>query len=149
MMLKFEPDRLNKIVDVQLSQLEDRTKQGIRRFWFAMGKTLLKSLSEAVKKKPRTGRVYLTRRNGRRGRHVASKPGESPANNTGNYLKGAGFQLRGTTEMLFGVDATYAGFLENGTSKMKARPGLANAVNESEGENLGTAADMIERELIK
>jgi len=146
-MLRLEIDRRNRQAEVRLDEIQDRTRRGIRRFWFALGKTLLKSLTEAVRKKPRSGKTYITRRGGRRRRHVASRAGESPANDTGNYLRGAGFQLRGTSEMLFGVDALYAGFLENGTSKMESRPGLANAVSSTEGESIGDAVDMIEREL--
>lgn len=148
-MLKLDVDRGNKRVLTQLAQSDDATRRGIRQFWFALGKTLLKSFNRAVLQKPRSGRVYLTRKNGRTRRHVASRPGESPANLTGTYRKSADYQLRGANEMLFGVDAPYGAFLENGTRRMKARPGLGNAVAQTEGESIATAASLIERELHK
>ncbi len=145
MMLKLEIDKNNKRVMVQLSELDDRSRAGIRLFFAAFGKSLLKSFNKAVLKKPRSGRVYKIRKR----RHVASKAGESPANRTGNYRKSAGYQLRGASEMLFGATAEYAGFLENGTSKMDSRPGLGNAVSETEGESLQDAHAFIKRELLK
>jgi len=147
-MPEFIEDRANKRVYAQLDTLEDRTRRGIRQFWFILGKSLLKSFNSAVLKKPRSGRVYRSRiRGGSRRRHIASQPGESPANRSGFYRKSAGYQIRGSKEMLFGAAAPYAGFLENGTSKMRPRPGLGNAVAATEGESLINAANSIEREL--
>lgn len=149
MMFKFEAERNNKQVFAQIDQLEDRTRRGIRQFWFLLGKSLLKSFSTAVLQKPRSGRVYKIRRGRTRRRHVASQPGETPANISGDYRRSADFQLRGANEMLFGAEAPYAGFLENGTSKMAARPGLGNAVKDTEGESLIDAANSVERELLR
>lgn len=149
MMLKLEADHNNKQVNAQINELEDRTRRGIRQFWFTLGKSLLKSFNEAVLEKPRGGRVYRVRRGKSRRRHVASQPGESPANLSGDYRRSAGYQIRGTQEMEFGATADYAGFLENGTSKMRARPGLGNAVKANEGESRNDAADSVERELTK
>lgn len=148
-MLRFVSDHDNKQVFAQLDELDVRTRQGIRRFWFALGKSLLKSFNREVLRKPRHGRVYKVRRGKVRRRHTASLPGETPANLSGTYRKAAGYQLRGTMEMQFGDTAEYAGFLENGTSKMAARPGLGNAVKETEGESLQDAATLIERELVR
>ncbi len=148
-MLDFVGDRSNKKVFLQIDRLEDRTRRGIRQFWFILGKSLLKSFNAAVLQKPRSGRVYRIRRGKTRRRHIASRPGESPANISGNYRRSAGFQIRGANEMQFGAGAEYAGFLENGTSKMAARPGLGNAVKDTEGESLIDAANSVERELLK
>lgn len=145
-MLNFQADHSNKRVYAHLDASDDNTRRGIRQFWFALGKALLKSFNAAVLAKPRAGRVYRSKR-GRK--HVASLPGESPANRTGNYRKAAGFQIRGAMEMQFGDSAEYAGFLENGTSRMRARPGLGNAVSSVEGESIATASALIERELTR
>lgn len=146
-MLSFTQDPANKKVFVQLSEIDDRSRMGIRRFWFSLGKTLTKSFNREVLRKPRSGKVYKVRRGRSTRKHTASSPGETAANLSGNYRKAIGYQLRGSSEMNFGNDAEYAGFLENGTSKMKARPGLKNAVNETEGEALSSAAHLVEREL--
>lgn len=148
-MLEFKADHNNKKVFAQLDDADDRTRRGIRQFWFALGKSLLKSFNAAVLKKPRSGRVYKIRRGKTRRRHTASKPGETPANISGNYRKSAGYRIRGAMEMQFGDSAEYAGFLENGTSKMEARPGLGNAVRDTEGESLADASTLIERELTR
>lgn len=147
MMLDLQSDRANQQVFAQLNGLEDRTRRGVRRFWFALGKSLLKSFNAEVLRKPKSGRVYKIRRGKVRRRHVASAPGESPANLSGNYRKSAGYQIRGMMEMQFGAEAEYAGFLENGTSRMRARPGLGNAVRDTQGEAQLDAATLIEREL--
>lgn len=148
-MLKFESDHYNKEVFVKLSEIDDRTRRGQRQFWFALGKSLLKSFNAAVLAKPRNGRIYKIRRGRTTRKHVASQPGESPANLSGTYRKSAGYQIRGASEMLFGARAGYSGFLENGTRKMEPRPGLGNAVKETEGESLQDAAMLIERELTR
>ena len=148
-MLRFESDRRNKQVFTQLDELDDRTRMGIRRFWFALGKSLSKSFNKSVMEKPRTGRVYKVRRGRVTRKHTASSPGETAANLSGNYRKSIGYQLRGAMEMQFGNSAEYAGFLENGTSKMAERPGLSNAVAATEGESLQDASTLIERELYK
>ncbi len=149
MMLSFQSDPINKRVFVQLSEIDDRSRRGIRQFWFALGKSLSKSFNAAVLKKPRGGRVYRIRRGKTSRRHTASQPGETPANISGTYRKGIGYQIRGAMEMQFGNSAEYAGFLENGTSKMAARPGLRNAVRDTEGESLQDASSLIERELTR
>ena len=148
-MLDFKADHRNKQVFAQLDDLDDRTRRGIRQFWFALGKSLLKSFNAAVLKKPRSGRVYKIRRGSTRRRHVASQPGETPANISGNYRKSGGYQIRGAMEMQFGNSADYAGFLENGTLKMEERPGLGNSVRDTEGESLQDASTLIERELLR
>lgn len=146
-MLSFEEDHTNKQVTAQLNSLDDRTRRGIRQFWFILGKSLLKSFNAEVLRKPRSGRVYKIKRGKTRRKHTASEPGETPANISGNYRKAAGYQIQGSSQMTFGNAAEYAGFLENGTSKMEARPGLGNAVRDTEGEAQIDAANSIEREL--
>ena len=148
-MPRLVSDKSNKRVDTQLNDLNDLTRRGIRRFWFALGKTLTKSFNQAVLAKPRAGRVYKVRRGKTTRRHVASRPGETPANLSGNYRKSIGYQIRGTMEMQFGNSAEYAGFLENGTSRMAERPGLGNAVDDTEGEALQDASNILERELTR
>ena len=142
-------DKNNKQVFTQLNDLNDLTRRGIRRFWFALGKGLIKEFNTEVLRKPRSGRVYKVRRGKTVRRHTASRPGETPANLSGNYRKSVGYQIRGVMEMQFGNRAEYAGFLENGTSKMAERPGLGNAVDSTEGEALQDASNILERELTR
>lgn len=87
---------------------------------------------ESIMKGPKTGRVY-TRGLNKSGKsykvHIASAPGEPPANDTGflvstittNYDMQ---QLRGTVN----CSAAYGPFLEFGTKKMQPRPFMRPAV---------------------
>jgi HK97 gp10 family phage protein len=78
---------------------------------------------------PKTGRVYPLP-GGKT--HQASAPGEPPASNTGNLASSIQPNYRIDTERTKQTDvvarANYAGFLEEGTSRMDARPFLAKAL---------------------
>lgn len=68
---------------------------------------------------PKTGRRYQ-KPNGRF--YQASAPGEAPAVRTGALLRSVkeAFPKWSTGEL--SIDANYAGFLERGTARMRARP---------------------------
>lgn len=109
------------------------TRFGIEKAWWRAGKDLIKEFNTQVLAKNKTGRLYIRRtRGGTRRKHIASAPGETPANRTGNYRKSIGFNVRSSKELVFGNSAEYAGFLELGTSRMKKRPGLGNAMKATE-----------------
>lgn len=127
--------------------IADSTITGIEKAFWRSGKTLMKKFSEQVlDKSMKTGIVYIRKdRLGRRRRHQASAAGESPANRTGLYRRSVGFIVQGSTQLVFGDSAPYAGFLETGTSRMAARPGLGNAVRASERNIIRNfATEMIE-----
>ena len=149
-MLRFEADPKNDRVFVQLFESDDRTSRGIRQGFFRLGARLKQEMNKEVLKKNKSGRVYTRKdKAGRRRRHRASGPGQTPANRTGNYRKNIGFQIRGTRQLEFGVrnGADYAGFLERGTSKMKARPGVGNAVIATTRDARGFFESSIQSEL--
>lgn len=135
MSIEMVEDKQNKKVFFQLDQLEERTKRGIRRAFFRLGADLIDTLSKDVLAKNKTGRTYIRRtRSGARRRHVASAPGQSPANRTGMYRRNRGYKIKGSENMEFGIrefGEDYPRFLEEGTSKMDARPGLGNAVSKT------------------
>lgn len=109
------------------------TRRGIEKAWWRTGKDLIKEFNTQVLAKNKTGRLYIRKtRAGRRLKHIASAPGETPANITGNYRRAIGFRVRSFKELIFGNSAEYAGHLEKGTSRMKKRPGLSNTVSASE-----------------
>ena len=106
--------------------------RGVRQAWFIAGRILVTQVQKDIKHKPKSGRVYRLRKGKRWVNHTASAPGETPANFTGTYRKSMGFQIQGWRRMEFGSrsgSADYAKFLETGTSRMKARPGIGNALN--------------------
>ncbi len=134
-MLDIMDGRQNARVFRQIDEIEERTKRGIRQGFFRLGNDLVRTLSQETLKKNKRGRTYTRRdRIGRRRRHVASAPGQTPANSTGNYRKNAGYQIRGSSQLEFGIrdGAPYGIFLEEGTKKMAPRPGLGNAVKANE-----------------
>lgn len=129
--------------------LERHTGFGIDKALWQSGKDLISTFNKQVLSKDKSGRIYIRRdRLGRGRRHASSGAGESPANRTGFYRKSAGFNLnRGAKELAFGASAPYAGFLELGTTRMKPRPGLGNAVNASERDILRNFSSSIQGEL--
>lgn len=149
-MLDIVSGRRNARVFKQINEIEDRTRRGIRQGFFRLGNDLVRTLSEEVLKKNKRGRTYTRKdRIGRRRRHVASAPGQTPANRTGNYRKNAGYQLRGAEQLEFGIrdGAPYGIFLEEGTRKMAPRPGLTNAVKANERNARTDFSGSIEQEL--
>jgi len=128
--------------------LAARTAFGIEKAFYFVGKTLVSEFNRQVLAKDKTGRIYIRRtRSGAKRRHRASAPGETPANRTGNYRRGIGFRVQGSKQLVFGNEVEYAGFLEIGTSRMGARPGLSNAIVASERSIIRNLADEIEDQL--
>ena len=126
----------NREIFLSLENIEDNTRRGIRQGFFRLGRLLELNLRAEVMKKNKTGRIYPAGRTktGRKRRHRASAPGQTPANFSGNYRKNIGYQLHGSESMEFGVrdGAPYAEFLEDGTKNMAARPGVGNTVKATE-----------------
>ena len=107
--------------------------EGHRKSAVSIKKELFKVLTTGVK----TGRVYKI--GGKL--HTASAPGEAPAKLSGKLASSVGYKL-GNKRLTVGEGASYAAFLESGTSKMAARshfqktveaklPELQKHVNES------------------
>lgn len=112
--------------------IEQNTKKGIRKAFFKIGKDIHTNFNNQVLRQKKSGRIYIRKdRLGRKRRHRASAPGESPANRTGTYRKSAAW-INQTTQLTWGASAPHADYLEVGTSRMKPRPGLLNAIRASE-----------------
>jgi len=138
----------NKTSIESAENIADSTITGIEKALWRSGKTLMKKFSEQVlDKSMKTGIIYIRKdRLGRRRRHQASAAGETPANRSGFYRRSSGFIMQGT-QLAFGNSAPYAGFLETGTSRMAARPGLGNAVRASERDIIRNFATEINDEI--
>lgn len=135
----------NPIAFAAAANLAENTKKGTRRALFAVGKELVSAFNDEVLRGKKTGKIYIRKDSlGRRRQHQASAGGESPANRSGNYRKEIGFKNQ-TTQLIFGNRAQYAGWLEVGTTHMKARPGLGNAVDASQRDILRDLADGISK----
>lgn len=151
-MISIKQDSRNQKVFIQIKRMDEATRRGLRQGFFQYGKDLQKTASRQILAKPKGGRTYLVRRGKTTRRHVASAPGESPANLSGAYRKSIGFKIYGSTNMHFGAGSSkvpYAVFLEKGTSRMKPRPGLGNAVRTTQRNAMRYFRDSIRRELGK
>lgn len=133
-MIEIIDARGNKKSYESLNNMTFNTNFGIQKALYKSGKDLEETFNQQVLDKgAKTGRIYIIRdRLGRGRRHQASAPGESPANRTGFYRRSIGFKVDGSNQLIFGNSAKYALFLEVGTSRMKKRPGLGNAVKSNE-----------------
>ena len=156
-MFQFKPDKNNPKVELHIENLANMTVRGIRQGFFALGSALLTDMNAEVLKKDKTGRIYIVRTSGgKRGvgkkrRHQASAPGQTPANLTGNYRRAIGYQIYGSDSMEFGIrdDADYGTFLDSGSSRMLPRPGVRNTVTKMQGQANEYFMGNIEKELKK
>ena len=127
-------------VFLSLEGIEGGFRKAIRKGFIALGRDLKAEADREILRKPKRGRVYFVRsRSGRPRRHVASAPGETHANLSGDLRRSIQWRTFGD-ELLFGYgirdnsEPLYAPFVEFGTSRMAARPSLANAVNVTQRE---------------
>lgn len=128
------------------------TRFGVEHALWRSGKDIQGEFNRQVLAKNKTGRLYIRRiRGGARRKHRASAPGETPANRTGAYRKAFSFNVDGAHQLKVGVaavengaDGKYPLYLEIGTSRMKPRPGLRNAVSASERDIIRNLAGGIE-----
>ena len=155
MTVGFVEGRQNDVVFARIEGLDKLTKRGIRQARFKIGHGLIGAASREILKGPKTGRVYIRLdKSGRRRRHRSSAPGETHANLSGTLRKSLSFQLRGSISMEFGYGVSvpkeaplYAEFVEFGTTKMRARPSLFNAIRSEQGNTLQHFEREIDKEL--
>ena len=141
MSVKFTGSRQNRKVFAVIEDLPGLTRRGLRQGMFKAGQGLIGEANREILKGSKTGIVYIRRtRAGRRRRHKSSAPGETHANLSGALRKSLSFQLRGSSEIEFGYGVSsgkdapeYAKWVEFGTTKMKARPSLNNALDAEQG----------------
>lgn len=114
--------------------LKKLTVAGIEHAAYVSGRGLVKATSEEILRKPKGGRVYVSRtRAGSRRRHTASAPGETHANFSGKLRRSLDFKSN-SFQIEFGYGVTknnapdYAEFVESGTSKMGPRPSIENGI---------------------
>lgn len=125
-------------VILRMANLPNASRIGMTRGWQLLGESLKRDANREILRHPKSGRLYIVRpRGGRRRRHRASAPGETHANLTGRTRRSLSWRSSGAKEMVFGYGVgsnrqgnppPYAKMLEFGTSRMKARPSLFNAI---------------------
>ncbi len=99
--------------------------QGLRKGGIVTTRDLKRSLTTGS----HSGRIYII--GGKK--HQASAAGEMPAKITGSLAASVGYKV-GNKELVIGEGSPYAGFLEDGTSKMEARKHLKPVVERNAAE---------------
>ena len=141
MTIRIKPIKSTKRVLIAMSREVHQHRQGIENGLHVIGDIVGRRVGELIVQGPKTGRVYRIR-----GRdHQASAPGEAPANLTGRLAKSYNYDVHGPFQMTVGESAPYAGFLEDGTGKMKPRPHMIRAITETQGDAVRVLYDEVEK----
>ena len=106
----------------QIKDLPNLAPRATRRAFYDIGRDMRDETRRLIKERPKHGITYY--RFGKK--HVASAPGEAPANWTGKLRRSVGFSVR-KDEVEYGYKIFYGKFLEHGTIHMRPRPGLRKA----------------------
>lgn len=115
-------------------ELMQKVEAAIVRF-VRKGAAYIESRLKSSMAEPKSGRRY--------GDHIASAPGESPAVDSSNLIGSITQIFPSTLEAKIGTPVAYALPLEEGTSRMAARPLWQKTVDES----LPTLEKMLKDEL--
>lgn len=117
---------LKESTQEKLERLPDKALEGLSKA-LVQGAFLLKArVQTLIRNSPRGGRVY--RRGGKT--HTASKPGDPPARDSSDLINRIFHRVDDPQTVRVGSDMMYAGFLEEGTGKMEARPYLEPAIEQ-------------------
>jgi hypothetical protein len=127
---------------IDLGDHDRRFRVGIREGLYELGRITQDEIVRLITTGPRTGRTY--KRPGRPD-HIASAPGEPPANDTGALAAGVDYVVR-DLEMEIGDTVPYGVYLELGTRRMRGeRPHLILGVNNTAGDGVVILGDRVHR----
>lgn len=130
MTFKLIIDPKNEKTMLNLAQMPQKIKRGIRRGAYLSGKKLVRETRNRINDKPKSGRTYTiyTGIGGkalrRPRKHIASAAGEAPAVISGSLRKSVDFKVRGNKRLDFGAGSSsveYARILEVGGSTGRGR----------------------------
>lgn len=113
------------------TNLPERLRIAISVAAHEVGQTLVRQVQIGMTTGPKSGRIYSHPRGGT---YRASAGGEYSAVVTGDLLNSINYRLHGSDQIVFYATSDHAGFQEFGTSKMAARPNLAMAIQDADGE---------------
>lgn len=142
----------------QFKKQENAIKRGLRQGAAISGKELVSKLKKDMKL-PKSGRLYKTSI-GMTGNPLksirsyrASSPNQVPAIVTGEFRRSLGFEVQGSSRLVFGSGkdgiAKYAKFLEEGTSRMKARKPLQRTAQKMDNQVNKNLTRNIKKQLAK
>lgn len=136
MSFKFKADPGNRKVEVQINNIANLTKKGIRQGFYNVGKVLRASASKDILAKDKTGVISIIRRGKVRRRHQASSPEQTFANISGAARRTLGFEVRGGSELEFGFRKNQETFYTKILETSLNRPALGNAVKKESGNSV-------------
>ena len=110
----------------KLTRLPSEMDIGVSQAAELAGQALVRQAQAGITSPPKSGRVY--------GAHQASAPGEYSANKSGDLLNSVDYEVSGKEYISFHATSGHAGYQEDGTSKMAARPNLGNALRDADAE---------------
>ena len=87
---------------IMVRGLEKKTKKAIRSAMLDMANLYVKSAKKMIRSEGKTGELYIIYRNGSKSVHRASAPYQSPANLDGMLANSVGYEIQGTSDLLFG-----------------------------------------------
>lgn len=122
----------NQKIFIVIEGINEQTRRSVRRAFYFAGKDITDSARNSILRKPKSGKTYIIRKDGRRFNHKASAPGEAPANLSGTLRRSIDFKVQGWSELEVGADTPYARRLELGGGNIEARPYLIAAIEEEE-----------------
>lgn len=129
-------DVASKKALLQSKSIAKLTNSGVINAFRKIGQDLVRDAEKQILQRPKHGRLYKIKVNGRSKSHRASAPYEHPANITGKLRKSLGYRVNGSRQMQFGAgnktDVKYALYLEEGTKKMEARNYLQRTIKENQ-----------------
>lgn len=120
-------------------------KHGIEMALYEIGKEVNRETQKLIRTGAKTGRIYRIKGMD----HQASAPHEAPANLSGKLADSNDYKVRNFAQMEVGETEDYAGFLEEGTRKMKPRPHLLKAVNNQARSTQLTLEEYVAKEISK
>ena len=102
--LVIVPYRSNDKAGRSIKNINKITHKAIRQAAFRSGKELVKhAKTEILKKGNRSGHIYKIRRGSTTRLHQASAAGEYPASISGDLWRSLGFEMQGSSSMVFGA----------------------------------------------
>ena len=106
-------------------KVEDHTPERMNKLESVLGRFVVEGgrlLERKMKSAMLTGKSGRRYKRGKDSIHIASAPGEAPADDSGNLLGSIDLQEISDLEAVLGTPVEYGMFLETGTSRMAARP---------------------------
>ena len=128
-MINVNLEKQSNRVLVSIDKADRRNKEAIKQGFINIGKSLVKVTENTILTEAKTGKIY--RNPSTKEPYQSSSPGQTPALVTGDYFEGLDYKPSGARGVRFINYAPHAKYLEEGTPKMRKRPGMANAIKKN------------------